>query len=110
MRTLLEYPLSELRRVPFRDLCELAQQPIQVIRKDDSSSYTLVPSQNAMVHGRFGKSICNLYSSTSGKCFNSLDVSNRRYGYQPFLLICTLSPNLQATFFRSPPIRLQGLI
>ena len=44
MRTLLEYPSTALRRVLFRMYCEQAQQPIQVIKKDDSSSYTLIPS------------------------------------------------------------------
>ena len=109
MRTLLEYPSTALRKVPFRAYCEQVQQPIQVIKKDDSSSYTLVPSYSVMSHWRFSEHICNLYPGTSGKCFDSLDVSNGRHGHQPFLLICTLSPNLRPALFRFRPIRPKGL-
>ena len=103
MRILLEYPSTALRGVPFYAYCEQAQKPIQVIKKDDSSSYTLVPSRSVMSHWRFSEHICNLYPGTSGKCFDSLDVSNRCYGHQIFLLICTLSPNLRPALFRFRP-------
>lgn len=106
--SLNSHPLN-WRRVPSRAYCTKAQQPIQVSKKDDLSSYILVPLQVVMDYQHCRQHICNLHLGTLGKCFNFLDVSNRRYGHQPSLLIYTLSPKLRTAFFCFAPIRLEGL-
>ena len=110
MRTLLEYPSTERRKVPFGAYCTQAQQPIQVIKKNDLSSNTLTLSRGVMEYCLLHQHICNLYLAPRESVLTPLDVSNRHYYLQPSLLICTLSPNLRTAFFRFPPIRLEGLL